>query len=197
MELTIVNISISIFIDVKGNHRWNMLHILCYWWNVKEIKKELKWIRTIRIVTRISRAKTRERKRRAVDIDLRKPRWSSELILKTGSGVYGIHKLRRSSRRVRWVTRSFVSLDYRPIWIPGSDGGARSAARVFLRLAAHLNISLLRKAHWSASQVHFYGFCFLRVRETHIWRRALGGILIPYSQLGASLLGPCVSSPLR
>lgn len=68
----------------------------------------------------------------------------------------------RGPNQVRWVTRSFLSSGYRPIWMPGSDRGSDRlrSGRVFLPLAAHLNISLLRKAHWSTSQVHFYGFAF-------------------------------------
>jgi len=110
--------------------------------------------------------------------------------------VFTIHAVQ--TNRIRWVTRSFVSPGYRPIWMPGSDRGSDRlrSGRVFLRLAAHLNISLLRKTYWKHLAGALLRFCFLRVRETHIWRRALGGILIPHSQLGASFFA-LVSSPLR
>jgi len=84
--------------------------------------------------------------------------------------VFTIHAVQ--TNRVRWVTRSFVSPGYRSIWMPGSDRGSDRlrSGRVFLRLAAHLNISLLRKAHWKHLAGALLRFCFLRVRETHIWR---------------------------
>lgn len=107
----------------------------------------------------IARVKNEREKKASVDIDLRKPLVSSS-DLESRKGRMVFYNLRRSGRRV------YVGLpdrSYHPTIGPfeyrGQIGGP-DRPRLSSSLAAYLNISLLRKAYWSASQVHLYAFAF-------------------------------------
>lgn len=91
-----------------------------------------------------------------IDIDLRERR-NVELTLETGNGVVFTIQPSPLGYPIVPITRLSAHLN---AGVRSGDLISCARGRVFLRLAAHLNISLLRKAHWSTSQVHFYGFAF-------------------------------------